>query len=182
VTTDSPPRAQLIHIDVDRRLGHEWDEWDGQPLPGQGNFDSAPLLFFGWSAAALGTALGAAAGVLYLLAPRLALLAPAIPQVLWITLGTAAGLFWLWWLLLLLSFQFRTPLLPERLAERGPFLRLMRLTSRVADRFGMQDAIWRGTYYTPGGGQQSGGYGHYDHVHVTTLGGGYATGREVFLK
>ena len=27
------PRAQLIHIDVDRRLGHEWDEWDGKPLP-----------------------------------------------------------------------------------------------------------------------------------------------------
>jgi hypothetical protein len=51
-----------------------------------------------------------------------------------------------------------------------------------ADRFGMQDAIWRGIYYTPDGGQQSGGYGHYDHVHVTTLGGGYPTGREVFLK
>jgi len=51
-----------------------------------------------------------------------------------------------------------------------------------ADRFGMQDAIWRGVYYTPGGGQQSGGYGHYDHVHVTTLGGGYPTGGEVFLK
>ena len=29
------PRAQLIHIDVDRRLGHEWDEWDGKPLPNQ---------------------------------------------------------------------------------------------------------------------------------------------------
>ena len=51
-----------------------------------------------------------------------------------------------------------------------------------ADRFGMQDAIWRGSYYTPGGGQQSGGYGHYDHVHVTTTGGGYPTGREVFVK
>jgi hypothetical protein len=51
-----------------------------------------------------------------------------------------------------------------------------------ADRFGMQDAIWRGVYYTPDGGQQSGGYGHYDHVHVTTTGGGYPTGREVFLK
>ena len=36
------PRAQLIHIDVDRRLGHEWDEWDGQPLPNGGNYDSAP--------------------------------------------------------------------------------------------------------------------------------------------
>lgn len=51
-----------------------------------------------------------------------------------------------------------------------------------ADRFGMQDAIWRGVYYTPDGGQQSGGYGHYDHVHVTTLGGGYPTGGEVFVK
>ena len=36
-----------------------------------------------------------------------------------------------------------------------------------AARFGLQDAIWRGTYYTPGGPQAS-GYGHYDHVHVTT--------------
>lgn len=37
-----------------------------------------------------------------------------------------------------------------------------------AGRFGMQDVIWRGTYYTPSGPQSS-GYGHYDHVHVTTL-------------
>ncbi len=37
-----------------------------------------------------------------------------------------------------------------------------------AGRFGMQDVIWRGTYYTPGGPSGS-GYGHYDHVHVTTL-------------
>ena len=36
-----------------------------------------------------------------------------------------------------------------------------------AARFGLQDAIWRGTYYTPGGPQGS-GYGHHDHVHVTT--------------
>lgn len=43
-----------------------------------------------------------------------------------------------------------------------------------ADRFGIQDAIWRGTYYTPDGSQRS-GYGHYDHVHVTTTGGGYPT-------
>ncbi|MDX1882545.1 glycoside hydrolase [Mycolicibacterium sp. 120270] len=36
-----------------------------------------------------------------------------------------------------------------------------------AGRFGLQDVIWRGTYYTPEGPQSS-GYGHYDHVHVTT--------------
>lgn len=50
-----------------------------------------------------------------------------------------------------------------------------------AKRFGIQDAIWRGTYYTPGGAQ-SGGYGHYDHVHVTTTGGGYPDGDEVYYR
>ncbi len=37
-----------------------------------------------------------------------------------------------------------------------------------AGRFGLQDVIWRGTYYTPAGPQAT-GYGHYDHVHITTL-------------
>jgi hypothetical protein len=51
-----------------------------------------------------------------------------------------------------------------------------------ATRFGIQDAIWRGTYYTPEAGAQSGGYGHYDHVHVTTTGGGYPTGGETYYR
>jgi hypothetical protein len=51
-----------------------------------------------------------------------------------------------------------------------------------AERFGIQDAIWRGIYYTPGGGAQSGGYGHYDHVHVTTTGGGYPNGDEIYVR
>jgi hypothetical protein len=50
-----------------------------------------------------------------------------------------------------------------------------------ASRFGLQDAIWRGTYYTPNGPQR-GGYGHYDHVHITTTGGGYPTGSEVYIR
>jgi hypothetical protein len=53
---------------------------------------------------------------------------------------------------------------------------------RNAARFGMQDAIWRGVYYTPNGAQRGGGYGHYDHVHVTTHGGGYPTGREIYFR
>ena len=53
---------------------------------------------------------------------------------------------------------------------------------RNAARFGMQDAIWRGVYYTPNGGQRGGGYGHYDHVHVTTTGGGYPTGDESYFR
>ena len=50
-----------------------------------------------------------------------------------------------------------------------------------ASRFGIQDAIWRGVYYTPGGARR-GGYGHYDHVHVTTTGGGYPTGGEIYYR
>lgn len=50
-----------------------------------------------------------------------------------------------------------------------------------AQRFGIQDAIWRGVYYTPGGAKP-GGYGHYDHVHVTTTGGGYPTGDELYFR
>lgn len=49
-----------------------------------------------------------------------------------------------------------------------------------ASRFGIQDAIWRGVYYTPGGAQPS-RLGHYDHVHVTTTGGGYPKGGETYL-
>ncbi len=135
------PRAQLIHIDVDRRLGHEWDEWDGQPLPNTGNFDSPPLLFFRWSALSLGVALGIVALALYLLAPRIGLLLPAVPSVLWISLGVVAGITWCWWLLLLVGFLAGRALLPERLAERGPFLRLMRFTSWVADRFHRRDWV-----------------------------------------
>ena len=52
---------------------------------------------------------------------------------------------------------------------------------RNSDRFGIQDAIWRGVYYTPGGNQSS-RLGHYDHVHVTTTGGGYPKGDEVYLR
>ena len=50
-----------------------------------------------------------------------------------------------------------------------------------ASRFGIQDAIWRGVYYTPGGTQSS-RLGHYDHVHVTTTGGGYPTGGEIYYR
>src|SRR5262249_24355339 len=49
-----------------------------------------------------------------------------------------------------------------------------------ANRFGIQDAIWRGVYYTPKGAQAS-SRGHYDHVHVTTTGGGYPNGGETYL-
>ena len=50
-----------------------------------------------------------------------------------------------------------------------------------ATRFGLQDVIWRGIYYTPKGPQGTGA-GHYDHVHITTTGGGYPTGSEIYVR
>lgn len=44
---------------------------------------------------------------------------------------------------------------------------IMAFALNNAARFGLQDVIWRGTYYTPSGPQGS-GYGHFDHVHITT--------------
>jgi uncharacterized protein len=135
------PRAQLIHLDVDRRLGHEWDEWDGRPLPNAGNYDSPPALFFAWSALALVVGLGLSALLLFLLAPRLRAVHPTAPVLLWTGLLMVGSVLWAWWVILLLSYETARPLLPERLAERGPFLQLMRLTSRIADRFGRRDWV-----------------------------------------
>ena len=52
---------------------------------------------------------------------------------------------------------------------------------RNATDLGVMDVIWRGTYYTPAG-PGGGNYGHYDHVHITTFGGGYPGGGEEYLS
>jgi hypothetical protein len=140
----APPghaRAQLIHIDVDRRLGHEWDEWDGAPLPDAGNYDSPAWLFFAWSVLALGIAAVVAALFLYLLGPRLGLMNPDVPRALWIAWWAVGGVLMAWWILLVLAHATRRPILPGGLAERGAFLRLMRWTSKVATRFGRRDWV-----------------------------------------
>ena len=58
---------------------------------------------------------------------------------------------------------------------------ILAFAMRNAARFGVQDVIWQGTYYTPANGPSGSGYGHYDHVHITTTGGGYPTGGEEYL-
>ena len=74
-------------------------------------------------------------------------------------------------------------MIPNPSSEEGIELgnRIVAFVKANADRFGMQDAIWRGVYYTPNSAQQS-GMGHYDHVHVTTTGGGYPKGDEQYLR
>ena len=137
----SPPRAQLIHIEVDRRLGHEWDEWDGKPLPNLGDFSAPPGLFFRYAALTLLVALAGGAAFVFLLAPRLSALLPALPLVLWWSVGVGFGLAGIWFGILLLSFYSGVSLLPEGLLERGPYLRLMNFTSLVARLVGRRDWV-----------------------------------------
>lgn len=134
-------RAELIHIDVDRRLGHEWDEWDGTPLPDRGNFDAPPLRFFAWSLIALLAATTILAALLYLLMPRIGLLLPTLPTILWWTGAVVVAAGALWWLLIAVAYLGGVALLPAPLAERGLFLRMMSLTSRVARCFGQRDRV-----------------------------------------
>src|SRR4029077_14061060 len=134
-------RAQLIRIKTDRRLGHEWDEWDGKALPRNGDFSARPGLFFWFAALAIAVVMAVAAGALFLLAPRLGGLWPALPYLLWLGLSAAAAGAWLWFSVLLLSFYGRLLLLPEHWLERGPYLRLMSVTSYVARAFGKRDWV-----------------------------------------
>ena len=59
--------------------------------------------------------------------------------------------------------------------------RIVAYAMENAARFGLQDAIWRNVYYTPNGAQSS-GLGHFDHVHLTTHGGGYPRGGEIYYR
>ncbi len=139
--TSDAPRAHLIHIETDRRLGHEWDEWDGRPLPGNGDFSAPPGLFFRYAGLTLALVASGAAALIFLLAPRLAAVGPALPAGLWLALRVATALAWLWFGVLLLSFYGGLLLLPERWLERGPYLHLMNLTSYVSRAFGKRDWV-----------------------------------------
>ncbi len=134
-------KPNLIRIEVDRRLGHEWDEWDGRPLPGGGNFATPPGRFFAYAALTLAVVAAAAFVAAFLLDPRLATVWPPLPRIIVTTVAAFIVLAWLWFALLVASYYGPAVLLPERLAERGPFLALMRWTSQVARRFGARDWV-----------------------------------------
>ena len=142
MATSAPvQRAQLIHIETDRRLGHEWDEWDGKPLPNNGDYSSPPRLFFAYAALALLVVGAAVVGLLYVLAPRLRALWAPLPTALGWILAGCWGVAVLWFVLLLASFYGRVSLLPEGMLERGPYLRLMNVASRVARWLGRRDWV-----------------------------------------
>ncbi len=61
----------LLQIRSDRRLGHEWDDWDGRPLPDDGVFHARETLFYQLSAGAIGVAMAIALALIWLGGPRL---------------------------------------------------------------------------------------------------------------
>ena len=134
-------KAQLIHIEVDRRLGHEWDEWNGRPLPGGGDFSAKPGLFFRFAALTVAAAAVGVALLLYLVGPRLGGLWAPLPRALWVALGSLAGLALLYVGVLAAAFYSGRSFLPERLMERGPYLQIMSYTSLLSRAFGKRDWV-----------------------------------------
>jgi hypothetical protein len=135
----SAPRdtGQLIRIETDRRLGHEWEEWDGGALPNDGDFRTSATRYFVFSAIALVAMPAVGAAGVFLLAPRLAALAPWLPGALYITLAVLAALSLLWLGVIAISFATSRAFLPEVLAERGLMLKTMNVAWRVGEIFGV---------------------------------------------
>src|SRR2546422_4999683 len=116
--TADAPRAQLIHIETDRRLGHEWDEWDGRPLPGNGDFSAPPGLFFRFAALTIGIGMAVGAALIFLLGPRLGTLWSMLPRTLWLPPGAASAATQVWFRNLLPSFYWVLLAFPEGLLVR----------------------------------------------------------------
>lgn len=137
---ESPRQSGLlIKIETDRRLGHEWDEWDGKPLANDGDFRSTSTGKF-WLFTAVGLVLLTvlALGVIYLLAPRLALLHRRLPFVLYVADAAFGALSMAWLALIGVSYATHRALLPGKLAEQGLLLKTLRLASRVGELFGVK--------------------------------------------
>lgn len=135
---ESPRQSGLlIKIETDRRLGHEWDEWDGTPLPNGGDFRAGGARYFLFTAIGLVLVAGVLGLVVFLLAPRLAVLGAWLPRALYVATGALVVLGLLWLALLAVAYRTGRAILPERLAERGPFLKTMPLAWRIGELFGV---------------------------------------------
>jgi hypothetical protein len=139
MTHPTAPRdtAQLIRIETDRRLGHEWEEWDGSPLPNAGDFRVPATRYFIFTALALLAIPLVTAVLVFLLAPRLAQIAAWLPNALYLTLALFCALSLVWLAIIAVSFTASRALLPEILAERGLLLKTMNVTWRMGELFGV---------------------------------------------
>jgi uncharacterized protein len=132
-----PREPQLLQLRSDRRLGHEWDDWDGQPIPDNGVYREPPRLFLLLLAAWLGAVLAGVGAVAWIASPRLGELWAPLPALLGGALAAAALLAALWLIALGLAVRLARNPIPPRLAERGLLPRLMPLAERSGRWFGI---------------------------------------------
>lgn len=130
-------QPQLLQLRSDRRLGHEWDDWDGEPLPDGGVFTASPALFFRLAALAVGAALAGLLTALWLIAPRLAMLWAPLPALLGGLFAGTGVLFAAWLGVLAWAMRRGRNPLPERLAEGGLLPWLMPRLERLGVRLGL---------------------------------------------
>src|SRR5215211_8574784 len=99
LSSPASPRQSglLVKIETDRRLGHEWDEWNGQPLPNAGDFRTSTGKYFLFTSLGLAGIVIIGAAAIYLLTPRLAQLGTWLPRALYLgdALLGAVGAVWL---------------------------------------------------------------------------------------
>jgi uncharacterized protein len=130
--------GQLIKIETDRRLGHEWDEWDGTPLDNGGDFRAPARLYFTFTAVGFVLLAAALSALVYLLAPRLGSIYGGAPKALYYSMGGGLVLGLVWLALIALSVYSGRAVLPERLAERGLLLKTLNVAWRTGELFGVR--------------------------------------------
>jgi hypothetical protein len=127
----------LLQLRSDRRLGHEWDDWDGEPLPNGGVFDASEGLFYQLAGALVVAAAGGVGGLLWLVGPRLGTLASSLDRYLLVAI-LAVTVLWLLWLgAVAMVIRTGRNWLPERLAERGLVPWLMPKLEAAAEMLGI---------------------------------------------
>jgi hypothetical protein len=74
-------------------------------------------------------------------------------------------------------------MIPDPMSASGIALgnQIVAFAMANTDKFAVNHVIWRDTIFFPGNARV-GGYGHYDHVHIATNGGGYPTGQETYFR
>lgn len=132
-----PGEPKVLQLRPDRRLGHEWDDWDGNPVPNGGVYHEPAGLFFRLLGAWFLAWILAAAVVLWLIGPRLASLWAPLPLIAWGGLGAVTLFCGAWIVILALALRRNWNRLPAAIAEGGLLPLLMPVAERSGRWFGI---------------------------------------------
>lgn len=133
----APAPARLLQLRSDRRLGHEWDDWDGEPLPGDGVHHEGPGLFFRLAALGGAATLVVGGAVVWVAAPRLERLWALLPALLVAALALGGLLLALWLAALAWVLRRARNPLPPFLAEGRAVPWAMPRLERLGVRLGI---------------------------------------------